>query len=88
MSFTDKEKARAAIVFVLDWIDSEGRQPDWWEIANLRDAINFLNQGSADLAFRLAEYARVPQGERLEQPRRRAKETTQALRERLNHASD
>ena len=83
MSFISEEMARRAIVSTLDWIDSENRVPDWWEIANLRDAIDFLHRGSTDLAAKLAEYARVPQGERLDQPTRRSKETTDTLRQRL-----
>ena len=76
----EQHKTRAEINSVLDWIDSEGRRPDWWEIANIRDAINCLHRGSYELAIRLAEYARVPQDERLDQSDRPASDTTSSLR--------
>jgi hypothetical protein len=61
---TEKERAEAAILSVIEMIEGEGRQPDAWEKMCLVHALGDLFRGLYRLAQTDAVLARTPTGNR------------------------
>lgn len=83
-----KTEAEDKLGEVLDWIRSQGREPDEWEASRIEFGIQVgLLKRAYTLAFTEAEHALVPRRDRKYQaPRRRSHATLKELQEQLRHA--